>query len=288
MIKAKRSKKSMWIFVGIVLIILASVAIFFKLPYSKTVSEFNDVINKHIINADEKLSVFKEADIEGLPLPVQMYFKYCGYIGTPKMSYMKATFEDVDFKMSKYKTIKIDYTQYNFVERPERFALINSSLYGISFEGFDSYENGVGSMKGSIAKVITLFDQRGEDMDRACLVTILAECLIVPNVALQDYIKWESIDDTHAKATINYYGISASGIFTFNEEGAMVSFRTKDRVATNMDGSTTEAEWSAIICGYKEVNGLKYPDKLQSIWHYEEGDSTYFNENKSSVSIEYY
>ncbi len=279
----------MWILLFVLLIIIVLFAIFFKLPNSKTVSEFNNMINKHIENTKkDELGLFEEKDIEDLPLPVQRYFRFCGYIGTPKMSYMKATFENVDFKMSKDKTIKIDYTQYNFVEKPERFALINSSLYGIPFEGLDSYDNGTGSMKGSIAKMITLFDQRGEDMDKACLVTILAECLIVPNVALQDYIKWEAIDDTHARATINYYGISASGIFTFNEEGAMLSFRTKDRVATDMNGLTTEAEWSAIIYEYKEIKGLKYPDKLQSIWHYEEGDSIYFNENKTSVSIKYY
>ena len=68
-------------------------------------------------------------------------------------------------------------------------------------------------------------------MDKACLVTILSESLIIPNVALQDYIQWEELDETHAKATITYYGISASGIFTFDRNGAMVSFDTKDRPA---------------------------------------------------------
>lgn len=68
----------------------------------------------------------------------------------------------MDFVMSDKKTIKFDYKQYNLVERPERFALISSSLSGIPFEGLDSYENGKGSMKGMLAKVIPLFDQRGE------------------------------------------------------------------------------------------------------------------------------
>ena len=54
------------------------------------------------------------------------------------MTYMKATFKKVDFKILENKTIKIDYTQFNFVEKPERFAYIDSSLYGIPFEAEQS------------------------------------------------------------------------------------------------------------------------------------------------------
>lgn len=287
MFNKKRGKEFMVIIVSIVIILIAAVVIFFNIPFSKTRSEFSKVINTMITNAPENTGIFTKEDIKDLPLPVQKYFEYCGYLGTPKMSYMKATFKNVAFKMSADKNIKIDYTQYNFVNKPERFAFIDSSLYGIPFEGFDSYRDGVGSMKGSIAKAITLFDQRGDSMDKASLVTILAECLVIPNVALQDYIQWEAIDATHAKATITYYGISAGGTFTFDKNGLMISFKTKDRVATNMDGSTREAEWSAIIIDYQILNCLRQPKVLQSIWHYPEGDSIYFNENKSSVLIEF-
>lgn len=277
----------MWMVLLPVLVCIAAVIIFFNVPYSKTISEFRGVVNTRTANVPVHSEVFTEADLQGLPLPVQKYFRYCGYLGTPKMSYMKAAFQNVDFKMSADKTIKISYEQYNLVEKPERFALINSSLYGIPFEGLDAYQDGIGSMKGAFAKLVTLFDQRGENMDKACLVTILSECLIVPNVALQSYIKWEEIDDTHAKATISYYGISASGIFTFDGNGAMLSFKTKDRVATDMKGSTRQAEWSAIVSDYQSINGLKQPRVLQAVWHYPEGDSVYFNENKAGVAIEF-
>lgn len=278
----------MWIFFSVLLVIVAALVIFFKLPFSKTKSEFNNLIGSKTTAAPKYSDVFTEEDIKYLPSPVQKYFRYCGYLGKPKMSYMKATFSDVDFKMSESRTVKIDYTQYNFVEKPERFALISSSLFGIPFEGFDSYGNGTGSMVGRLAKIITLFDQRGKSMDKACLVTILAESLIVPNAALQDYIIWETIDDTHARAVISYYGISADGIFTFDENGKWLSFKTSDRVATDMNGNERQAEWSAIISDYKDNNGILQPAVLQSIWHYPEGDSIYFNENKVGVSIEYY
>ena len=283
----KRGKNILAIIISVIIIVICLVVIFFNIPYSKTKTEFNSVINSLISSEPKNTDVFTKEDIKNLPAPVQRYFEYCGYIGQPKMSYMKIIFKNIDFKQSESRTLKIDYTQYNFVNKPQRLAYIDSSLYGIPFEGLDSYKDGTGSMKGVIGKVISLFDQRGENMDKASLVTFLSEALVLPSAALQDYIKWEAIDDTHAKATITYYGTSASGIFTFDNNGLMKSFRTKDRIATDTDGSTQEGEWSAVILDYENVNGLRKPKVLLGVWHFPEGDCIYFNENKQSSQIQF-
>lgn len=277
------------VFKNILLTLVAIIVIFiiyFVQPYSPIKSEFNKAVLKTtdimMLNED----VFTEKDIENLPLPVQKYFRNYGYIGTPKMSYMVATHKNVDFSTGINKpTLKIEYKQVNFVKEPVRYAFIDSSMFGIPFQGFDSYTNGVGSMKGVVAKAITLFNQRGKEMDKACLVTVLSECLIVPNIALQDYIKWEEIDNTHAKATISYYGITASGIFSFAENGEMRSFTTNDRMAVDFNGNSAQAPWSAVCDNYKEVNGLRVPTSLKAIWHYSEGEQVYFDGN--SVDIKY-
>lgn len=283
----KRNEKRMWIFLTVIGILLVSAAIFFWLPYSPTRAQFHSITDDRIQRAAAEPELFSEEDIKPLPLPVQKYFRYCGYLGTPKMSYMKASLTGVDFIMSKDKTLKIDYSQVNFVERPERFALISSSMYGIPFEGLDSYADGIGSMKGVLAKLIRLFDQRGENMNRACLVTWLAESLMVPNAALQDFVAWEAMDGTHAKAKVSWKGLSAEGVFTFDENGALMSFSTGDRVATDMNGNERAAEWSAIFSEYRPVNGLLQPSVIQSVWHYPEGDSVYFNQNKAPVAFQY-
>lgn len=277
----------MWIVLGILVFVIVGIIIFFEIPYSKLKTDFTRDSISLIKSTSVSNDVFSKDEIKDLPLPVKKYFDYCGFIGTKKMSYMKATFKDVTFKSGKDKPIlKIDYKQYNLVKNPDRIAMIDSSLYGIPFQGYDSYLNGTGSMKGVIAKLFTLFDQRGVDMDRASLVTYLAECFVVPSVILQDYIKWESIDDTHAKATISYYGISASGIFTFNDNGEMTSFTTNDRMATETDGTSKKVRWSAVCSDYKESNGIKKPTVFKAIWHYSEGDQVYFDSN--DLQIEYY
>jgi hypothetical protein len=275
----------MWTILIVVGIVLVSIVVFLRVPYSPTAARFYKITGERARDA-ENAEMFSEEDIRDLPLPIQNYFRHCGYLGTPKMSYMKASLTGVDFYMSKDRIVKIDYTQFNLVERPERFALISSSLYGIPFEGLDSYSNGVGSMKGVLAKVIPLFDQRGESMKRAGLVTWLAESPMLPAAMLQDFISWEEVDDTHVKATISWNGISAEGVFTFDESGAVASFQTVDRVATDMNGNEQLVAWSAIYDEYRPVNGILRPTVIQSVWHYPEGDLVYFNENKRPVSIE--
>lgn len=275
-----------WIVLGIVGFMIISIFTYFRMPYSKLKADFNFAARTLMTDAIPPNESFTEEAIKDLPVSVKKYFYSCGLIGTPKMSYMKATFKNATFKTGKAKpTLKIDYTQYNFVSKPDRIAFIDSSMFGIPFQGFDSYLNGVGDMKGVIAKTYTLFDQSGDAMNKASLVTFLAESFIVPNVVLQDYIKWESIDETHAKATIAYYGTSASGIFTFNENGEMTSFTTDDRVATEMDGTTKNVKWTAVCSDYKLSNGIKKPTILKAIWHYDDGDQIYFDGDQ--IQIEY-
>jgi hypothetical protein len=267
----------MFAIIGILVCVIGILIIFFNIPSSKTKTEFGRTVTGLINEADHKEYVFRKEDIAGLPAPVQRYFTYCGYIGTPKMSYIKIDYRDVDFLFDKDKPIKIDYTQYNFVNKPNRIAYIDSSMYGIPFEGLDSFLGGRGSMKGVLAKLFTLFDQTGAVMDQSSLVTFLSEILLIPNAALQDYIKWEAIDDLRAKATIFCYGISASGVFTFDENGEMLSFETDDRSAVTTDGSSETIKWSVICNEYVDIDGIKRPTVFQAVWHYKSGDLVYFD-----------
>lgn len=260
---------------------------FFQLPDSPARARFRHYTEELAASASPTPTAFTGADIQGLPLPVQRYFRYCGYIGAPKMAYMRASLKAVDFVMSPGKTIRIDYEQFNLVERPERYALISSSLLGIPFEGLDSYKNGEGAMEGRLGKVIPLFDQRGESMDRSCLVTWLAECLMAPAAALQDFVTWEPMDETHARAAVSWKGLSAGGVFRFSQEGELLEFTTEDRAAIDMNGKETNARWSARFLAYHRANGLLQPGSIQSVWHYPAGDCIYFNQNQAAFALAY-
>lgn len=279
----------MGVIIGII-IILGIILVWFHIPYSPVKRCFiKDVENLKASNRlQEEGQVFRSEEFSDLPIAIQRYIEHCGYIGTPKMSYLKMKYRDVDFMQGRTgPALKIDYTQYNFVSEPSRMALIDSSMFGVPFEGYDYYQNGIGGMKGVIAKGITLFDQMGPDMDKACLATYLAESLFAPSVLLQDYITFEEISDYEVKATISYKGQTASGIFTFNEQYEYVSFTTNDRAVKNTDGTMEYIPWSA-ICGEYSVSesGIKYPTKFKAIWNYADGDFVYFDGVISTVSYD--
>lgn len=281
----ERGKRAMWILTAVAVLILL-IIVYFTVPFSPLKSDFEKAVFAEISTGGTSAEVFTSKEIENLPVPVKKYFRTCGYIGTAKMTYMKASFKNVDFLLSADKpSSKIDYTQYNFVKEPVRIAFIDMSMFGIPFQGLDSYIGGKGGMKGVIAKTFTLFNETGSEMDIACLVTVLSECLIVPNIALQDYIVWESIDATHAKATISYYGITASGIFTFAESGEMISFTANDRWSIETDGTKAQTPWSILVGDYEGKDGIRQPTSFKAVWHYKSGDSVYFNSN--NVIIEY-
>ncbi|MNC22972.1 hypothetical protein D3C75_709810 [compost metagenome] len=274
----------------LLLVILAGTAIgvtvLFKIPYSKTAAEFQQIADNYLPTAATPNDVFTSEDWKPLPYPVRRYFETSGWTGTRKMSSMKAVFHSVDFILSpKKQAIRIDYTQYNFSEHLTRIALIDTSMYGIPFQGLDTYVEGKGSMKGVLAKTFTLFNQQGGEMDQASLVTFLSEALLLPSAALQSCITWEPIDDTHARAAITCYGISAGGIFSFNDNGECLSFTTDDRTAIGMDGSKQHVRWSALMKDYKHISGIRQPTHLQAVWHYDSGDLVYFDSR--NLRVEY-
>jgi hypothetical protein len=164
-------------------------------------------------------------------------------------------------------------------------ALIDSSMFGIPFEGYDYYQNGSGGMKGVIAKAITLFDQTGE-IWISVFGDLSCRKFICPYYSIAGlYITFEEISSFEVRATINYKGQTASGIFTFNEQYEMISFTTKDRAVAGTDGSMQYIPWSA-LCGDYQVStsGIKHPSKFQAVWNYPDGDFVYFDGLISEVS----
>ena len=280
----------MYVAIGILLVIVGAILIWFNIPYSPVNKTFSNDIEalKKDIQLPKPGDVYEAEEFSHLPIAIQRYIEHCGYIGTPKMSYLKMEYRDVDFMQGRTgPALKIDYIQYNFVSEPSRMALIESSMFGVPFEGYDYYQNGIGGMKGVIAKGITLFDQTGPDMDKACLATYLAESMFAPSILLQDYISFEENSDYEAKAIISYKGQTASGFFTFNEQYEYVSFTTNDRAVTNTDGTMEYIPWSA-VCGEYCVSesGIRYPTKFKAIWNYADGDFVYFDGVISTVSYD--
>jgi len=267
-----------WYTLGSVAALVLAIIIFFEIPYSKTKNRFKKDVRSYKNKFAPKTDVFREEDIEPLPTPVKNFFYVSGFIGKTKMTRMTTFMPKVPLLTDTNKPPMIcDYTLNIFIDEPVRLAYIKTSIAGIPFEGYDSTQDGVGFMKGVIAKLITVFNTKGSEMDKGQLLTLLGECVTVPSLMLTPYVKWEPIDDTHTKATINYKGISGSGIFTFDDKGFVKSFETNERIRAGTDGKIIDnPKWSLSYADYVEKNNLYLPSSIATTWHLKDCDLVYF------------
>jgi len=279
----RKTKMTILILLSVVLIALLA----FLLVPSKVKSRFAAIEHTFLETVHPSDEVFTLQELQGYPQAIQNFYIKGGYIGKQKMSALKANFSDVPFSLGVGKPmVTIDYTQLNNADRPQRYARISSRIYGLPFEGLDSFSEGKGSMEGYLGKFFRLFNQRGDYMDKASLVTYLAEAFFLPSVALSEAVTYEQIDALHVKATMKAYGMEVSGVFTFLENGEMVSFTTNDRMAATFDGRLEQIPWTAQCSDYTTVDGMRVPGRLKATWHYPEGDLLYFD--GKDVQITFY
>lgn len=286
-----RKKKMILLLIIFALIVL--VIFCFNIPYSPFKNQFKKDLTKQIQLSESFLreaseAVYAKEDFESLPPLIQTYLEECGYIGSPRKSFLQMEYKKVDFALGQNRPkLKIDYTQVDFANAPVRLAFIDSKMFGVPFQGYDYYVNGKGGMKGVLAKSFQLFDQTGEQMDKAALITYLAEVIFLPEALLQNFVIFNQLDSHRVEARIEYKGVKACGIYHFNDAHEMICFSTDERGQSSSDGSIENIPWEAQCQEYKLYSdGIKRPTIFRAVWKYPDQDFIYFDGKISCVNGE--
>lgn len=226
----------------------------------------------------KKGDFYTKDDFSALPLPLQKYFRNCGYIGKEKIENIKIDYCHSFIKMAPEKRwLKIDYYQVNFTRNPTRLAYISNKILGIfPFEGRDKYQDGKGNMTIRLLKTFTVADAKGKEMDKSALVTLLGDVPFMPGLVTDPRMEWKSIDDYAVEAKISDKGNVVTGIFYFNDNHEYIRFTTEDRYYSQKDGGYQKVKWSVELSDFKEINGIKFPENVKVIWHFDDEDFAYF------------
>lgn len=265
---------------AVLLVVIICIGVYLKIPYSPVEKEYWTKVERFTDEYKLPRNKITEEDLKVLPEILQKYFIENGYLGIESANFVIIEFKGADFSLGVDKAnIKIDYTVHDFVKEPTRVALIDSKMYGIPFQGIDMNKDGKFSMKGVLAKHITLFNESSDFIDSA----YLSECLMHPSLALQDSITYKEIDDYSVEATIKRNNEETTGIFYFNENYEMTSFVVEERFHSD---TNTYEKWSAIVADYNIIDGINMPTKFQGIWNFIEGDLIYFDSNGMKVFYE--
>lgn len=274
---------------GILLIVMGCILVYWAVPYSPEKSQFDNMISKKLSETPEADSVYTKEEIEKLPEALQRYFNYINCVGKPKHNAVKVMFQDVYFNFdSKERIMSIDYEDWLFADVPFRTAFITASMFGVPFNGSDYLLEKEGGMKGIIGKAIKIFDIHNEQMYVAGLLTWVAESACNPAILLSDYITYKQLDDTHVEATVSYNGLTGTGTFTIDEEGRITKFESMEREVAEIDGVMQPINWYGEYADYKpsDVNyGILMPTFLSVSKGFPDRDVVYFKSDDYEVTF---
>lgn len=225
----------------------------------------------------ESEKIVSEGDIENLPPPVQHWLRQSGVVGKPFIN-AGIVHQNAEMKLKpeQDKWMTATAVQYTTIDNPAFIWTVDVKMNRLlNFKGRDKFQDGKGEMLIKVNSLINVVNEQGEKLDEGTIQRYLGEMVWFPSLALSEYISWESINDSTAKATMNYKGTTGSGTFFFNSLGDVVKFS-----AFRFYGNHSEAkrhEWVMKIDDYKVFEGIKVPAKMSATWKLDEGDWTWLN-----------
>jgi hypothetical protein len=95
-----------------------------------------------------------------------------------------------------------------------------------------------------------------------------------PTAFLNDFIRWEDIDESSARMHVDLFNRQFSAMCYFNPTGELVNFISDDRYRT-VGMEFLRTKWSTPFRNYREVNGFRIPSEGEAVWHLPEGDFSY-------------
>lgn len=266
--------------VGIIFVLLGGVLIYWNIPYSPYKSGFNQSMEHRTENSKKTTETCTSVEIAKLPKPLQQYCKYIGLENFPKYQVVRTDFKKTKFVFDAQsgKELDMDYDLWLFYDKPYRSAYCTSSMFGIPFDGIDyCTEDQLGGMKGILGKAIPIFNVCDEQGYKAELISWLAESALAnPSALLSTYVTYEQIDDLHVKATIDYQGVSGSGIFTFDPDGAITEFYSDERQVEKVNGVPTAVGWRCEYEDYQQMDNLQVAQKIRCVKVFSDKEVVYF------------
>jgi hypothetical protein len=224
--------------------------------------------------------------LQRLPEPVQRYMNFTGVLGKPWIHSARLR-QTGRFRLGVDRPWMPMRAQQTFHTHPPAFTWdAHFKLFGLPLlRARDRYASGHGHMYGKIARIFTVFDARGEELDQGTMMRYLSEMIWFPIAYLGENIRWEAVDDESARVTFTDGGRSVSGQMYFDAEGRPINF-TAMRYYEKQGRYTLEA-WSTPITDYAERSGLNLPVRGRAMWHLDSGAFPYVDLEIGTVEYKY-
>jgi hypothetical protein len=229
-------------------------------------------------------------ELEGLPAPVQRYFRAALKDGQPIISAVTIDIAGT-FNMSPTGEQWKPFTsRQRVVTRHPGFmwdAKI-AMLPGVKVRVVDSYIAGNGLLRATVQGLFTMADLRGDgDIARGEFMRWFAEVPWYPTALLPSQgVRWEAVDDRSANATLVDGPLILTLLFRFNDAGLIGSFRAEARGGMVGDKMII-APWEGVWSNYQTRDGVQVPFTGEVAWMRPEGRKPYFIGTVTALAFEF-
>ncbi|MBL1421318.1 MAG: hypothetical protein COC24_012480 [Alphaproteobacteria bacterium] len=243
------------------------ILVFMFVVYYFTYS-FNEMVDREVdaafdAQAADEAKILNEDMLVGLPAPIEKWLRVAGVVGKPLLrnGYLKQqAWMKLDEKQADWYDARAE--QFTGMNPPVFIWKVNMKMYPlVSVVGRDIYADGTGAMLIKPLGLFAAVDEQGSDkIDEAAMHRFLAELAWFPSGVLNEYISWEAIDETSARATMEYKGIKASGVFSFDEAGDLKGFSAMRY--RELDADAVRKTWVVEVVNTSEMDGVRLASEM--------------------------
>ena len=233
---------------------------------------------------------FDARELEGLPKPVQRYFRAVLTDGQPIIG---AASIEMAGKINMSATAEQwkPFTSHQRVitRRPGFLWDAQVDMFpGAPARVVDSYVAGQGQLIAKLLGLVTVADAHGGgELARGEFMRFFAEAAWYPTALLPSQgVRWQAADDASANATIVDGPITLILLFRFNESGLIDSVRAESRGA-GVGKDMVMLPWDCAYSNYQRQDGMLIPMAGEAAWVRSEGRKAYFIGNVEKLSYEF-
>lgn len=233
---------------------------------------------------------FDLRELDGLPAPVQRYFRAVLKDGQPMVSSLTIAMAG-SFNMSTTGERWKPFTsQQRVVTRRPGFlwdAQI-TMLPGLAARVVDGYIAGEGMLRAAVLGLLTVADVHGGgEIARGEFMRYFAEAAWYPTGLLPSQgVRWDVVDDASANATIVDGPLTLTLLFRFNDSGPIASVHAQARGAM-VGKEMVMLPWECCWSNYQMRCGMMVPTTGEAAWRRPEGRKPYFIGSVRSFAYEF-
>ena len=272
--------RMVWIILAVFAVVLAAVlAAVLVIADMRWQARTTDLVVQAAVSPAGTPAVFNPSELEGLPAPVQRYFRAVLAEGRPLVRRARLQ-QEGEFLVRPESSGWVPF-------RAEQTVGVNPAVFvwdarmamvpGIDIRVRDAFAAGRGFMHASILALVPLVAAEGTPgLAVGALQRYLAEAAWFPTALLPSQgVSWTAIDASSARATLDASGVRVSLVFRFGDDGLIRSVYAPDRPRSVGDREVP-TPWEGRWQEYGTLGGMRVPIRGEVAWLLPEGRQVYW------------